>query len=337
MKGPRAFVACPAAFLLLISFAKAGRGGFYAIEKRERKCQFPKNAGLVAVSPGSVAAGWAMPPDQPCTRGMYCPYACPPGNLSAQWDPQATSYVKELSRHGGLYCDGNGIMQKPFPSKPYCVPGAGTVEVTNKAIANVAFCQTVLPGDEGQLIPTNVVHFAILAVPDPSYWAGTGASYYINFPGVSPEKACVWGSKDARRGNWAPYSIGTKMNEHGTTFASLNWNPIWFEKATPFRAERPNFGLRIECPSGACNGLSCEINPSIHAVNEVTGSTAVGAGGARFCTMAVSKGGKLNVVVFQVLLEGSTLAENTSVSASTAKVYSAVSTTLQFASPRTPN
>ena len=63
------------------------------IEKRTGQCQFPTNAGLVAVTPGSQNAGWAMSPDQSCTSGMYCPYACPPGQLMAQWDPSATSYT----------------------------------------------------------------------------------------------------------------------------------------------------------------------------------------------------------------------------------------------------
>ena len=61
----------------------AGSGG---------QCQFPDDAGLVAVAPGGMNAGWAMSPDQPCKPGSYCPYACPPGQVMAQWDPEATSY-----------------------------------------------------------------------------------------------------------------------------------------------------------------------------------------------------------------------------------------------------
>jgi hypothetical protein len=60
--------------------------------KRDGQCQFPSDAGLFAVTPGSENAGWAMSPDQPCTPGKYCPYACPPGQVMAQWDPDATSY-----------------------------------------------------------------------------------------------------------------------------------------------------------------------------------------------------------------------------------------------------
>lgn len=63
-----------------------------AIVKRGGQCQFPTDAGLVSVAPNAMNAGWAMSPDQPCTPNSYCPYACPPGQMMAQWDPQATSY-----------------------------------------------------------------------------------------------------------------------------------------------------------------------------------------------------------------------------------------------------
>ena len=63
------------------------------IERRGGQCQFPTDAGLVAITPGSQNAGWAMSPNQPCLPGNYCPYACPPGQVSMQWDPSATSYT----------------------------------------------------------------------------------------------------------------------------------------------------------------------------------------------------------------------------------------------------
>ena len=39
----------------------------------------------------------------------------------------------------------------------------------------VAFCQTVLPGNEAMLIPTLVQGTTTLAVPGTSYWCGTAA------------------------------------------------------------------------------------------------------------------------------------------------------------------
>jgi len=63
------------------------------VKRRDGQCQFPSDAGLISVTPGAKNAGWAMSPDQPCLPGKYCPYACPPGQMMAQWDPSATSYT----------------------------------------------------------------------------------------------------------------------------------------------------------------------------------------------------------------------------------------------------
>ena len=115
--------ALTAAFALQISVACAKHGGahFHALERRHQhhksihasraengldtklrgvslearasQCQFPTDAGLVPVTPGDKNGGWAMSPDQCCEPGGYCPYACPPGQVMAQWDPDATSYT----------------------------------------------------------------------------------------------------------------------------------------------------------------------------------------------------------------------------------------------------
>ena len=70
------------------------------LEKRGGHCKFPSDAGLVAVTPGSLNGGWAISPDQSCTAGNYCPYACPSGQMSMQWDPKATSYSYPMSMVG---------------------------------------------------------------------------------------------------------------------------------------------------------------------------------------------------------------------------------------------
>lgn len=94
-----------AALVGLLAFADAAHNHGHAhlhrshnhsddlLEKRGGSCQFPSDAGLVAVTPGSSNAGWAMSPDQPCKPGNWCPYACPPGQVSMQWNPEATSYT----------------------------------------------------------------------------------------------------------------------------------------------------------------------------------------------------------------------------------------------------
>lgn len=66
------------------------------LEKRG-SCTFPTDAGLVAVTPNELNAGWALSPDKPCKPGNYCPYACPSGQVMAQWNPAATSYTYPLS------------------------------------------------------------------------------------------------------------------------------------------------------------------------------------------------------------------------------------------------
>jgi len=66
-------------------------------------CAFPSDEGLVAVNPGGLNAGWALSPDIACgsvDNPNWCPYACPPGQLSGQWDPEATSYTYPLSMVG---------------------------------------------------------------------------------------------------------------------------------------------------------------------------------------------------------------------------------------------
>lgn len=73
-----------------------------SLVKKSGKCKFPSDAGLVAITPGAVNEGWAMSPDESCAPGNYCPYACPPGQMSMQWDPKATSYSYPMSMVGGF-------------------------------------------------------------------------------------------------------------------------------------------------------------------------------------------------------------------------------------------
>lgn len=148
------------------------------------------------------------------------------------------------------------------------------------------------------LIPTAVYDTASIAVPDPGYWCSTAAHYYINGPGVGPEEACVWGTTAKAVGNWSPYVAGANVDASGQTFIKLGWNPIYLEPTTPFRNNVPNWGVRIECPNGGCNGLPCGIDPSQNRVNEMLGSASNGAGGGAFCVVTVSKGSTANFVVF---------------------------------------
>ncbi|KAK6515700.1 hypothetical protein TWF281_004292 [Arthrobotrys megalospora] len=277
------------------------------VEKRNgggQACRFPDKNKMVAVAKSQMNGGWALPPDQPCQPGMYCPYACPPGYLMGQWDPDATTYTYPQSMNGGLLCGHDGEVSIPFPDKEFCYPGAGTFLAHNLLSEPVAICQTVLPGREDMLIPTvvNPNEYSTLAVPGPEYWCATAAHYYINPPGVSVAEGCIWGSTAYPRGNWAPYVAGANIDDNGNTFTKIGWNPIYLEPTTPFRNERPDWGVKIVCEEGKqCNGLPCIIDPAIDAVNEVNGAGGAstnGAGGANFCVVTAPKGSKAILVTF---------------------------------------
>ncbi|KAH3680579.1 hypothetical protein WICMUC_000253 [Wickerhamomyces mucosus] len=270
--------------------------------RRSVTCQFPTDKGLVAVQTSGKNAGWAMHDDQECTAGSWCPYACPPGQLMGQWDPSVTSYTYPGSQYGGLYCDENGDLQEER-SGSYCYSGCGTVQVQNNLGQNSLWCQTVLPGNEEMLIPTNVVSGgkSTIAVPDQNYWAGTASHFYINPPGVSVDDGCKWGSTANDYGNWAPYVAGANQDSNKNTFVKIGWNPVYLEDTSPFKSKEPSFGLRITCDDESkCNGLPCEIDPSKTGVNGVSGSSSTGAGGGDFCVVTASDGATANIVVFDV-------------------------------------
>lgn len=147
------------------------------------------------------------------------------------------------------------------------------------------------------LIPTLVTDTATLAVPDTSYWVETAAHYYINAPGINTAEACVWGTSAYPMGNWSPYVAGANTVANGETFVKLGWNPIYLQPTTPFRNVMPNFGVEITCDSPGCNGLPCKIDPAVHGVNEMSGGSADGAGGASFCVVTVPSGQKANIVI----------------------------------------
>lgn len=203
-----------------------------------------------------------------------------------------------VPQNGGLYCN-NGVAEKPFPDQPYCVDGTGTVQVVNKAGKIVSFCQTVLPGDEAMVIPTDITGTKTIAVPGITYWDKTAAHYYINPPGVDSGKGCVWGTEKEPIGNWSPYVAGANTVANGDTYVKIAWNPMFI--GCSLKEKRPTFGLKIECPDGGCNGLPCSIDPGASDVGVVKSPvSATGVGGANFCVVTVPSGKKANIVVFNI-------------------------------------
>lgn len=136
-----------------------------------------------------------------------------------------------------------------------------------------------------------------LAVPSPSYWCSTSAEYYVNIPGYDTDVACVWGDSGAPVGNWAPFVAGANQASNGMTFIMAGINPIYCCEVNDFEGKDPGYAIRIDCPSGNCNGMPCECNPSTMGPNKCSGGT-VGAGGAEFCTVTVPSGGSANLVIF---------------------------------------
>ncbi|EGV61077.1 hypothetical protein PSN45_001959 [Yamadazyma tenuis] len=265
------------------------------VEKRSNTCKFPTDQGLIAVTPSKSNGGWAMSPDQECTAGSYCPYACPAGQLMAQWDPSATGYSYPSSMNGGIKCEADGTLTKPMSDNDYCQDGEGTLKAKNTADKEVAFCQTVLPGNEAMLIPTKVKASTEndLAVPGPNYYAGTAAHYYVNSPGYSTKEACVWGDSSEPKGNWAPYVAGANMDDSGNTFVKIGWNPKYVED---FNNKTPSFGIRITCEDESkCNGLKCEIDPS--NFNQISGSGSNSLG-ASYCVVTVQDKANAKIEVF---------------------------------------
>ncbi|KAF5005632.1 hypothetical protein FDECE_7936 [Fusarium decemcellulare] len=265
------------------------------IAKRGGQCQFPTDdPNMVAVTPDEKNAGWAMSPDQECKPGNYCPFACKPGMVMNQWDPDST-YDYPASMNGGLFCNKNGEIEQPFEGKPNCVQGTGSVEAVNKCGSKMSWCQTVLPGNEAMLIPTLVTSSATLAVPGSSYWCSTAAHFYINPPGVG-EEGCIWGTEDEPVGNWSPYVAGANTEADGQTYVKLGWNPIWEDSG--LKSKLPDFGVEIKCPDGGCNGLPCKIDPSDGEGKVDSDLSAVGAGNSAFCVVTVPKGSTAQIVAF---------------------------------------
>ncbi|OZJ02216.1 hypothetical protein BZG36_04722 [Bifiguratus adelaidae] len=249
------------------------------------QCGFPfAEANLTAITPDAQNAGWAMSPNQACTVGSYCPYACASGMYSAQWDPSVTKISYPSSMNGGLYCNENGTLTKPFPERPLCLPGLDNVAVQNTLKSNVSICQTVYPGNEAMLIPTVAVAQgkpATINTPPHTYWLGTSAQYYVNKEG-SGAGQCIWGTDAQPVGNWGPYVFGSGQGADGNTYISVVYNPLYLQKGY---SPKDTYNVKIECTGGQCNGLPCQCEQGNCSPN----------GG---CTVAIQPGGSARFVLY---------------------------------------
>ncbi|OMJ13936.1 hypothetical protein AYI70_g8203 [Smittium culicis] len=218
-------------------------------------CSFPwpyGNSDMVyPITVNQENQGWAMSPNQSCKKGTWCPYACAPGYYSTQWDPLATKYNGAGSMNGGLYCDYNGILRKPFQDKPYCAKGVFNTIIRNTLSQPVSACQTVYPGNEAMIIPSVAQPGSTVplnVVPN-TYWLGTSSQFYVNLAG-STEKQCIWGNPDKPVGNWGPYIFGAGQAKDGNTYISVQYNPLYSQVG--FKTT-DTYNVEIKCLSGFCN------------------------------------------------------------------------------------
>ncbi|KIW03515.1 uncharacterized protein PV09_05280 [Verruconis gallopava] len=178
-----------------------------------------------------------------CVEGSFCSYACPDGYLKYQWPSKQGATGQSI---GGLLCQ-NGKLHLTNPAyKTLCAKGSQNIKVTvkNMLSQNVAICRTNYPGDEKMSIPVNVNpgETQELACPDSSTYykwenKGTSAQYYINMPGYSVEKACVWGDYGDDFGNWAPGNLGVGWS-NGLAWLSIQANhPTQMQVTLPYTIE----------------------------------------------------------------------------------------------------
>ncbi|KAG8412417.1 putative secreted beta-glucosidase SUN4 [Metarhizium acridum] len=226
-------------------------------------------------------------PNDKCTEGAMCSYACPPGYQKSQW-PDAQGANKQSI--GGLYCNKDGYLELTRKSNPVlCVPGAGGVSIKNDLDEVVSTCRTDYPGTESMTIPAEAMpgKSVVLTNPDSSTYykwnnMPTTAQYYVNNKGLAAKDACLWNCPcDENKpqnyktcGNWAPVNIGVGLAEDGNnTYIAI------FQNAPTQRSAKLNFNIEI---TGDVNS-KCGYKDGEFTTD---GKSTEG------CTTAMSKGGK---------------------------------------------
>lgn len=115
-------------------------------------------------------------------------------------------------------------------------------------------------------IPLNATPGSVkkLACPDASAYykwegKGTSAQYYINMPGYSVEKACVWGQQGDDFGNFAPGNLGVGYAD-GRAWLSITANhPTQMTAQLPYTIEIVGGDSKCRYRSGQyCTGDNYE-------------------------------------------------------------------------------
>jgi hypothetical protein len=136
-------------------------------------------------------------------------------------------------------------------------------------------------GDEKMSIPVDSQPGTIrqLACPDSStfyQWQGKGTSaqYYINLPGYSVEKACVWGSDGDDYGNYSPGNLGVGWSNGRGWFSITANHPTQTKVKLPYTIELVGGNTKCRYQDGQyCGGDNYETCSS-------EGCTVSSAGGS---------------------------------------------------------
>lgn len=234
-----------------------------------------------------------------CKEGAYCSYACPAGYDKDQWPVKQGETGQSI---GGIQCRGGKLrLTNPERTKKLCYkPDDVTVEVTieNQLSTEVAACKTDYPGTESMTYPVVVSPGGEQPLFCPNnrehyVWNGnahgSSSQYYLNFAGVPVEKACTWGKKSDKTGNFTPMNFGVGFEpKTKLAFVSLFANcPTVCANGSPLDGFKLDYTVEIQCDdcNGKCrykDGMYCS-GPNYENCNDAAGCTvAVRSGKVRY-------------------------------------------------------
>jgi len=115
-----------------------------------------------------------------------------------------------------------------------------------------------------------------IACPDSSTFytwqgKGTSAQYYINMPGYSVDKACVWGNQGDDFGNFSPGNLGVGWS-NGMAWLSITANhPTQMKATLPYTIELIGGNSKCRYKNGqycsgdnydSCSSEGCTVSSS---------------------------------------------------------------------------
>ena len=198
--------------------------------------------------PGKNNQGWAIDPKTEPIQNAWIPYACEAGYYATQFNE-----AQGIPSHGngwtienslqGLYIDKDGYVH--VPKTPLCKKGGQQAYLVNNLHLPITICQTVYPGTEIPQIPTTTYPgdtVLVTTFPD-HYWHDVSAHYYVNLPGVHPEKACRWEESTITGVSKSPYVLGGNITDFN---GGTSWHNLTFGEGYIAQNGDPGFGMKVE-------------------------------------------------------------------------------------------